>query len=153
MCLTVSPPTAHALTEEDDRPTVRTQMLSFTLSVCFVLLLRPGSACAFSLPSATTGGANTFQHRLVEHTDQLQQRRQHREQDDHPALVPPPHLFCIPAPGGNICLVVDEKGAYHAVRDACPPLGVPLSQIGVVDTQVGRSHHHVAMTRCGRVLI
>ncbi|CAN0453676.1 unnamed protein product, partial [Hapterophycus canaliculatus] len=51
--------------------------------------------------------------------------------------VPPPHLFCLDAPGGDICLIVDENGAYHAVRDKFPPLGVPVSQTGVVDSQVG----------------
>lgn len=115
-------------------------MLPPALSACFILLLRFGSACAFSLSPTTPGSAKWFQHRLVEHTDQLQQRRrqpQQKEHDGRPAFAPPPHLFCIPAPGGDICLVVDEKGAYHAVRDACPPLGVPLSQTAVVDTQVG----------------
>lgn len=127
-----------------------TQMLPPALSACFVLLLWFGSACAFSLSSATPGSASFFQHRLVEHTDQLQQRRRRHHDDEHddddrPAFVPPPHLFCIPAPGGDICLVVDEKGAYHAVRDACPPLGVPLSQTAVVDTQVGNIDRLVDM--------
>ncbi|CAM9442684.1 unnamed protein product [Pylaiella littoralis] len=127
------------------------------VSYCFLLLLWSRRGLAFSLPTATAAaargknnsnnnndGPDFFQHVLVEHTDQLQQRRYHEHHDDGGSagdqptpLVPPPHLFCIPAPGGDICLVVDEQGGYHAVRDVCPPLGVPVSQTGVVDSQVG----------------
>lgn len=120
-----------------------------------LLLLLCGSARAFSVPSATAGNAILFQHRLVEHTDQLQQRRQNRDHDHGDSdsdseLVPPPHLFCIPAPGGDVCLVVDENGAYHAVRDACPPLGLPLSQTAVVDSQVTLSVSTCKALGCSR---
>lgn len=64
------------------------------------------------------------EYRLVDHVDQLQQP------------IRPPHLFSLPAPGGDICLVVDENGLYHAVRDRFPPLGKPVSESGIVDTEV-----------------
>lgn len=70
--------------------------------------------------------SNSFrEHHLVDHVDQLNQQP-----------VCPPHLFSLPASGGNICLVVDEKGRYYAVRDSFPPLGLPVSESGIVDTQV-----------------
>lgn len=120
-------------------------------SSCCLFLLWFGRGCAFSLPARgkNNNDEGFFQHVLVQHTDQLQQQQRQRLYHDHEhggggdddggpsALVPPPHLFCIPAPGGDVCLVVDEKGDYHAVRDACPPLGVPVSQTAVVDSQVG----------------
>lgn len=97
-----------------------------------------------STPLATTRTTKTsemsctLEHRLVDHVDQLQQQQQ-QELDGATtttAVVPPPHLFRLPAPGGDICLVVDENGGYHAVRDAFPPLGLPVTASGVVDTQV-----------------
>lgn len=115
------------------------------------LLLFPLGTGAFSVPAPY----NSLQYRLVDHVDQLQQLQRSRtashdssvgsssnsDPTTTPAavkvVVPPPHLFRIPAPGGDVCLVVDEKGAYHAVRDAFPPLGLPVSSTGVVDTQVG----------------
>ncbi|CAM9478255.1 unnamed protein product [Choristocarpus tenellus] len=53
------------------------------------------------------------------------------------ADVPPPHMFSVPVLGKKICVIVDERGQYHAVRDAFPPLGIPVSETGVVDTEVG----------------
>lgn len=121
-----------------------------TSAVVFCLLLLPGGVGAFSVhaPSAS------LQYRLVDHVDQLQQQRSRPAGDGSTGsssdpsatsvaveVVPPPHLFRIPAPGGAVCLVVDEKGAYHAVRDAFPPLGLPVSETGVVDTQVGPIGH------------
>ncbi|CAN0102516.1 unnamed protein product [Ectocarpus sp. 12 AP-2014] len=102
-----------------------------------VLLLRIGGACAFSAAAAAGPADATtefFQHTLVESTNQLQQ--QHHHSDECSGPVPPPHLFRIPAPGGDVCLVVDEKRSYYAMRDCFPPFGVPVSQTGVVDSQV-----------------
>lgn len=83
-----------------------------------------------NLPVMTAGAAanneGVFDFKLVDHIDQLDQRQ----------LPRGPHLFSIPAPGGNICLVIDERGAYHALRDSCPPMGTPISDSGVVDTEV-----------------
>lgn len=77
---------------------------------------------AYSLSQAESGVHRKFT--LVAHTSQLEQSMR------------PPHLFALPAPGGPICLVVDENQHYHAIRDSCPPLGMPISEWGVVDTQV-----------------
>lgn len=110
-------------------------------AIAMCLLLLPGGADAFSVPVPS----NSLLYRLVDHVDQLQQQQQGPRPAGHGStgdsssgseVVPPPHLFRIPAPGGDVCLVVDEKGAYHAVRDAFPPLGLPVSSTGVVDTQV-----------------
>lgn len=60
--------------------------------------------------------------------------------------MPPPHLFRLPAPGGDVCLVVDEMGAYHVVRDRFPPLGLPLSETAVVDSQVNKGKAFVERT-------
>lgn len=143
------------------------------------ILLIAGSVNALSTPAPTTDRirdkCGVFEHRLVDHVDQLQQRRpqrRHHQQQlqferssgnaalqgpaDSPSIettattsampttpadivfveIPPPHLFRVPAPGGDICLIVDEKGGYHAVRDAFPPLGLPVSETGVVDSEV-----------------
>ncbi|CAM9274421.1 unnamed protein product [Scytosiphon promiscuus] len=121
------PRTSHA--SADFAPTLTYASLS-----CSIILLWSTSACGFSLPSAGPAAVESFRHRLVGHVDQLQQRRDHDRDPSTP--VPPPHLFCLAAPGGDVCLIVDEKGAYHAVRDKFPPLGVPVSQTGVVDSQV-----------------
>lgn len=75
-------------------------------------------------PAANDEGI--FDFKLVDHIDQLDQRHSLRG----------PRLFSIPAPGGNVCLVIDERGAYHALRDSCPPMGLPISDSGVVDTEV-----------------
>ncbi|CAM9721007.1 unnamed protein product [Ectocarpus sp. 4 AP-2014] len=112
--------------------------------ICLVvLLLWIGGACAFSAAAAAgPAGATTefFQHTLVESTDQLEQQQQeqqpHQRGNECSDPVPPPHLFRIPAPGGDVCLVVDEKKSYYAMRDCFPPFGVPVSQTGVVDSQV-----------------
>lgn len=121
----------------------------FSLQVSLLLW----SAGAFSAPVLPADdGGNFFQHRIVDHVDQLQQWRRRppyeyvdssqERGDPTPAaaaavmVVPPPHLFRLPAPGGGVCLIVDENGAYHAVRDAFPPLGLPVSETGVVDSQV-----------------
>ncbi|CAN0051228.1 unnamed protein product [Ectocarpus sp. 6 AP-2014] len=105
-----------------------------------VLLLWIGGANAYSAAAAAGPAAATtkfFQHTLVESAEQLdkqQQPRHHGNECSGP--VPPPHLFRIPAPGGDVCLVVDEKKNYFAMRDCFPPFGVPVSQTGVVDSQV-----------------
>lgn len=123
-------------------------------AIALWLLLLPRGADAFSVPARS----NSLQYRLVDHVDQLQQQGRSRPAGDDGStgsrsndptstsaavgvevVVPPPHLFRIPAPGGDVCLVVDEKGDYHAVRDAFPPLGLPVSETGVVDTQVQTS--------------
>ena len=105
------------------------------------LLCSPGGVGAFSVPVPS----NPLIYRLVDHVDQLQQVQEGRPAghgstgssgSSSEICVPPPHLFRIPAPGGDVCLIVDEKGAFHAVRDAFPPLGLPVSSTGVVDTQV-----------------
>ncbi|CAM9599692.1 unnamed protein product [Ectocarpus sp. 8 AP-2014] len=106
-----------------------------------VLLLWIGGACAFSVAAAAgPAGATTefFEHTLVESTDQLEQQQQqpYHHGSECSGPVPPPHLFRIPAPGGDVCLVVDEKKSYYAMRDCFPPFGVPVSQTGVVDSQV-----------------
>lgn len=104
-----------------------------------VVLLWIGGACAFSAAPARPAGATTefFQHTLVESTDQLEQQQQPRNHGNEcSGPVPPPHLFRIAAPGGDICLVVDEKKSYFAMRDRFPPFGLPVSQTGVVDSQV-----------------
>ncbi|CAB1104398.1 unnamed protein product [Ectocarpus sp. CCAP 1310/34] len=112
-------------------------------SLCFViLLLWVGGACAFSAAAAAGPAGPTtefFQYTLVESTDQLeqqQQRQPHHHGNEWFEPVPPPHLFRIPAPGGDVCLVVDENKSYYAMRDCFPPFGVPVSQTGVVDSQV-----------------
>lgn len=68
--------------------------------------------------------------RLVDHVDQLKQRRR----DGAPLY--PPHLFSLPSPGGDICLIVDENENYHAIRDSFPPLRLRISESGIVDSQV-----------------
>lgn len=121
------------------------------------LLLLPGGVCAFSVPVPR----NSLLYRLVDHVDQLQQVQQGSRPAGHGStgssgsissssevLVPPPHLFRIPAPGGDVCLIVDEKGAYHAVRDAFPPFGLPVSSTGVVDTQVCTVRRNTKHQRC-----
>lgn len=114
-------------------PTTRAS--SSTLRLLLLLL----GVAAFSVPTPSS----FFEYRLVDHVDRLQQRRQTEPGGSDPAppataieLVPPPHLFRLTAPGGDVCLIVDENGAYHAVRDTFPPLGFPVSETGVVDTQV-----------------
>ena len=96
-------------------------LLMFTS--CFLCLVETTKAFPVPLPPF-------FEHRIVDHVDQLQQF------DESGGRVLPPHLFRLPAPGGDVCLIVDEKGAYHAVRDVFPPLGLRVSETGVVDTQV-----------------
>lgn len=118
------------------------------VTICF-LLAKHATAFSFvhaslatAAPTTTATKASKAPHdhehrelfRLVDHVDQLKQVRQGN--DGVPFLLPPPHLFTLPAPGGNICLVIDEKGCYHAVRDAFPPLGLPVSESGIVDTEV-----------------
>lgn len=102
--------------------------------LCFSLL--PNYDNAFSFPPliiltsnnnhrrCSTLRSHHHEYRLVDHVDQLQQP------------IRPPHLFSLPAPGGDICLVVDENGCYHAVRESFPPLGMPVSESGIVDTEV-----------------
>ncbi|CAM9318424.1 unnamed protein product [Discosporangium mesarthrocarpum] len=61
--------------------------------------------------------------------------------------IPPPHVFTIPVLGRKICVLVDEKGGHHAVEDAFPPIGIPVSEVGVIDTEVGVVEDTVFGTR------
>lgn len=99
--------------------------ISLSLTVAGCCFLRIAKTFSVHPPSFV-------EHRLIDHVDQLQQL------DESGTCVPPPHLFRLPAPGGDVCLVVDEMGAYHVVRDSFPPLGLPLSETAVVDSQVNK---------------
>lgn len=113
---------------------MRVEQPSILLALAAIICSLPGHATGFAAaPSAGSlrRPCRTFEFRLVDHVDQLEQRR------EDGSTLQPPHLFQIPAPGGTVCLIVDERGSLHAVRDSCPPLGLPISESGIVDTQVG----------------
>ncbi|KAG5190329.1 hypothetical protein JKP88DRAFT_261961 [Tribonema minus] len=70
-------------------------------------------------------------------TPPLQIKLCHKDQLAPLGAPPPPLVFSIPVLCGTVCLVVDENGKSHAMRDSCPPLGSPISATGVVDSEIG----------------